>query len=186
MNPHWFDRTAPWVGLALIVAIISGGVILWQRGGASPEIRINQTDSAADLVMVDVEGAVVSPGVYSLSTTARIEDAIRSAGGLREDADMDHFLLSRASLLQDGQLIRIPVKGETAASTSGTTDTALAGTCVNLNLASQTELDTLNGIGPVYAKKIIDNRPYTQITDLVTKKVISQSIFNGLSDKICI
>ncbi len=187
MDRNWYDRFAPWIGFVMIAAIIMGGVLLWQRNAAVPAIRITAGSSDGDMVKVDVKGAVVTPGVYELSVTARIEDAISAAGGLTGDADMDLFTMSRASTVTDGQLIRIPSRSSTALPADGpSADAVLSGSCINLNSATTGELDSLPGIGVSRANSIITNRPYAALTELIVKKVLTQSIYDGLADKICI
>ena len=57
---------------------------------------------------------------------------------------------------------------------------------VNINTASETELDALPGVGPVTAQKIISNRPYQKIDDLVSKKAVGASVFSKIKDQISI
>lgn len=111
----------------------------------------------ADDVVVYVSGAVASPGVLSLPATSRVIDAITAAGGARPEADLESINLAR--ILVDGEQIRVGVVGESpppASSADG--PTAGTGTCVRLATATEDELQTLPGIGPALATRIISYR----------------------------
>lgn len=111
----------------------------------------------ADDVVVYVSGAVASPGVLSLPATSRVIDAITAAGGATPEADLESINLAR--ILVDGEQIRVGVVGESpppASSADG--PTAGTGTCVRLATATEDELQTLPGIGPALATRIISYR----------------------------
>jgi hypothetical protein len=107
-----------------------------------------------DAVVVYVSGAVASPGVLTLPASSRVIDAITAAGGARPEADLESINLAR--ILVDGEQIRVAVVGESppAGSEAGTP----AGTCVRLATATEAELQTLPGIGPALATRIISYR----------------------------
>lgn len=144
---------------------------------ASPAVK-NDTSH----IVVDVRGAVVSPGVYELPLEARVQDALIIAGGLAEGADRNFVSksINLAQKIQDGSKVYIPFIGETVAGVSTQT------TGININTASESELDTLSGIGPATASKIIENRPYQAVEDLVSKKVIGQKTFEKIKEKITV
>lgn len=130
------------------------------------------------VVVVDVGGAVRSPGVYRLPAGSRVGDAIAAAGGYgaRVDAELADRQLNLAAVVHDGDEIHVPARGEDTAPTaadggSGST----AGRPIDLNRASADQLDTLPGIGPVTAAKIIAARelaPFASVDDLATRKVV--------------
>jgi competence protein ComEA len=112
-------------------------------------------------VVVDVAGAVADPGVYRLPAGTRVNDAIQRAGGATSRAELDAINL--AARLTDGQQIIIPARAESpvgVAAGSGVADSAGAdpATPINVGTASVEDLDTIEGIGPVTAQKILEFR----------------------------
>lgn len=129
-------------------------------------------------IAIDVAGAVLKPGVYKLASDARIQDGLVAAGGISEDADrawIDRYI-NLAAKVADGTKIYIPFKGENMVGNTSST--------ININSASQSGLESLSGIGPVAAEKIIANRPYGAIDELLTKKVVGKSVFEKIKDHI--
>ena len=128
--------------------------------GPSPSPSAPASASAgerADDVVVYVSGAVASPGVLTLPAHSRVIDAITAAGGAMPEADLESINLAR--ILVDGEQIRVGVVGESpppASSAAGST--AGTGTCVRLATATEDELQTLPGIGPALATRIISYR----------------------------
>jgi competence protein ComEA len=110
---------------------------------------------AATLMVVDVAGAVRRPGLVRLAKGARVADAVARAGGLTRRAARDAVNL--AAPVSDGQQVLVPVRGSPAGSAAGGGGAAAAGP-VSLSSATPEQLDTLPGIGPVTAQKIIDYR----------------------------
>ncbi|MFN4032309.1 MAG: helix-hairpin-helix domain-containing protein [Fimbriimonadales bacterium] len=121
-------------------------------------------------IAVHVAGAVKKPGVYRLSPNSRVDDAIRLAGGARENADLD--ALNLAELITDGQKIYVPRKGETPPTTTiapstphppyapraETSKPAKTRFPIDLNTATAEQLQAIPGIGPVLAQRIVDYR----------------------------
>lgn len=145
-------------------------------------------------ITIDVEGAVEKPGVYKVSADARIQDALIAAGGLSQNADRHQVAqnLNLAAPLTDGSKLYIPAVGEqmtspgdTSSNSSGTVQGASSGP-ININQASEEELDSLPGIGPVTAQKIISNRPYQNVEDLVNKKAVGASEFSKIKDQVSV
>jgi len=137
----------------------------------------------AAVITVDVEGAVNDPGVYTLPAGSRVEDAITAAGGLGSDVDSEAYAktVNRAQKITDGVKIYIPVIG-TDQTSHNISDTQ--NELVSVNFASAAQLDVLPGVGPVTAQKIIDNRPYQSLDDLVTKKAIGPSLYDKLKNNL--
>ena len=121
--------------------------------GPSPSAPASAGDNAD--VVVYVSGAVASPGVLTLPATSRVIDAITAAGGATPEADLESINLAR--ILVDGEQIRVGVVGESPPVASAGTGTA-SGACVRLATATEDELQTLPGIGPALATRIISYR----------------------------
>ena len=151
---------------------------------------------ATSEVYVDVDGAVVTPGVYRLREGARVAQAIDAAGGLTPEADVAG--LNRASKVVDGQKIYVPHVGEQqtvdAVAGSGpgeaSVGASVASDLVNINTANAAELQTLTGVGPSMAQSIIDERtqngPFTSIDDLMRVSGIGEKKFAKIKDCICV
>ncbi len=157
-------------------------------------------------IIVEIAGSVEKPGVYKLVNDSRVEDLLISCGGLSADADRSWVerYVNRAAKLSDGQKVYIRSVEEangnaldkqiTVVSANGdggnqTTSSVLgvenAG-LTNINSASFEELDKLPGIGQVYGKKIIEQRPYSNVEELLSRKIIPASTFDKIKDKISI
>jgi len=113
-------------------------------------------------VKVHVTGCVKKPGVVDLTTESRVQDAIASAGGASEDADVSS--LNLAARVIDGEKIHVPRKGEVVVAPATATGRNVQGSKatlngqVSLNSAGLNELDQLPGVGPATAQKIIEYR----------------------------
>lgn len=189
------------IGLS-VIGLVLLSIGLMQLGGSRtsrdvPSVSSNEvlaTTSAKDafgLLTVDVEGAVVHPGVYRVAADARVQDALVAAGGFADTADRALIAktLNLASKLADGAKIYIPKVGEAAAGSAGVSSADSAGSqvhLVNLNSASADELDSLPGVGPATAQKIIAGRPYNTINDLLTKKIVSSTVFDKVKDLVTV
>lgn len=166
-------------------------------GDASPDDESSAKSSSAAEAYVDVDGAVVRPGVYRLKDGARVSQAIDAAGGLTVEADVTG--LNRASKITDGQKIYVPTVGEQQAAVAvGGAESSAATTpgagsssgLVNINTASAAELQTLSGIGPSMAQSIIDDRskngPFASVDDLMRVSGIGEKKLAKIKDCICI
>lgn len=141
-------------------------------------------------VVVHVDGAVASPGVYELPAGSRANDAVSAAGGLAEGADTT--ALNLAAELADGEKIYVPLEGEGAAApqTPSSAGAADAGGPVNLNTATAEELDELPGIGEATAQAILEDReangPFASPEDLMRVSGIGEKKFERLEGLVCV
>lgn len=140
-------------------------------------------------IKVDISGAIEEPGVYSLTADSRVEDLIKRSGGFLRSANKE-FIAKNLNLSQkitDGMKVYIPFEGEQAttvlAATSNQSSTNTSG-LIGLNTALISQLDSLPGIGPITAQKIIDNRPYSDVSELLSKKVVGKSTFEKIKDLV--
>ena len=144
------------------------------------------------MVKVDVSGAVVNPGVYSLPSDSRMEDALKAAGGVTQSADPAYLTknINLAQKLSDGIKIYVPQVAEQtpeAASVMGENVADMGqNILININSASAVELDKLPGVGPARAQKIIDARPYSGIEELVTKKAVTGSVYDEIKNMVSV
>ena len=112
--------------------------------------------AAARPLVVDVVGAVREPGLYHLAAGARVADAVAQAGGLSRRAD--RRAVNLAALVADGQQVVVAARGSPGAAATSGSSPAAPGAPVSLSAASAEQLDTLPGIGPVTAQKIVTFR----------------------------
>jgi competence protein ComEA len=135
-------------------------------------------------IRVSIQGAVTSPGVYTLPPNSMAQDAIQAAGGFALDAEFQRINL--AARIADGQEIRVPTKAPAIPSSAYTQPIATGK--INLNTASLAQLDTLPGIGPALAQRIIDYRekigPFQTVDDLLKVKGIGASLFESIRDQV--
>jgi competence protein ComEA len=125
----------------------------------------------AQQVVVDVAGAVRRPGVYRLPRGSRVADAIERAGGTTRRAEAT--LVNRAAPVADGQQVLVPARGVPALASGAPGGGAPHGAStapIDLNTATAEQLDTLPGVGPVTAQKIVAYRqthgPFTSVDQL--------------------
>lgn len=196
---------------ATIITIITIGVYFASRSSAisdDPEIYSDtETKLINHNIIIDIAGAVVKPGVYEVSSSARLQDALNLAQGLTEEADKIFFSrnFNRARLLSDQEKIYIPFSWEintgifvenartldysnpvVPTNNSVVTNTNQSPIIINLNTASAEELDTLPGVGAVTVNKIINGRPYNTIEELLNKKVVNKGVYEKIKSLITI
>jgi len=147
------------------------------------------TETPAPL-RVHMAGAVLEPGVYELPRDSRVIDGIEAAGGLHPDADADGVNL--ADRCQDGARVYIPFRGTSAppepTPVSGASRFAGALGMVNINLATTAELETLPGIGPALAARIVAHRethgPFAAPEEIIQVSGIGDAIYANIKDRI--
>lgn len=142
-------------------------------------------------LLVHVLGAVANPGLMTLAPGARVLDAVAAAGGLTDDADLSTVNLARP--VSDGEQLAVPRIGEplpaSPAAGPGSGPGAGAST-VNLNTATQADLETLPRIGPALAARILDwrtaNGRFASPSDLLAVTGIGEKLFDGLKDRVTV
>ena len=146
-------------------------------------------------LMIDISGAVKTPGVYQLPQESRMQGVIQMAGGLIPDANTS--AVNMAARLMDGQKIIIPLEGEEIPITKSNPVEEISGATsvadmqpININTATQEELETLPGIGPSKAAAIIEYRsshgPFTTLEDILEVSGIGEKTLDGFKDWIVI
>jgi len=181
------------LAVAGIVALRPAGqveVVAPLGGGGTGASHWAGASASQAVVVVQVAGAVARPGVYSLPAGSRVADAIQAAGGYSTEVDprAAETKLNLAAKLQDAQLIAVPRRGETSSGSSGAGTSTTPG-LINLNTATAEQLDTLPGVGPATAQKIIASReekPFAKIDDLVTRKVVTASVLAKLRSLVTV
>ncbi|HYX85802.1 MAG TPA: helix-hairpin-helix domain-containing protein [Gaiellales bacterium] len=152
--------------VALVLILLAGRFVL-HAGTTTPAAPLpppptegaGVTGLPSGRVVVDVVGAVRRPGLYRLEQGSRIADAVARAGGATRKADL--AMINLAAPLADGEQVVVPKRGAPGASTAGTGGSSTPGVPagpVHLNTATLEQLDSLPGIGPVTAQKILDYR----------------------------
>ena len=162
------------IAFGIVIGLLAAGVILL----ASSQPRGNPISLSPpptpEPLTVHVSGAVTHPGVYTLSRESRVVDAIEAAGGLLPNAN--DKVLNLAARLQDGQMIQVyaiptPRPSLTPSATPAYRSTPTITHLVNINTASVQELESLPGIGPVLAQRIVKYRtkygPFKKIEDIL-------------------
>ncbi len=173
------------LGLVVLSGAVGLGIM---RGQAQPmqsvpiEASGDETGVSGELY-VHVLGQVEQPGLYVLDTGARVVDALAVAGGTLDDADLKTVNLARP--LSDGEQLIVPAIG--AASEDGSS-TAAGDGLVDINNADQQALETLPGIGPALAQRIIswreENGRFRAVDDLLAVPGIGDSVLGGLKDLV--
>jgi competence protein ComEA len=201
MRPPSRSQLVGYAVLAVVVLAI-GGRWLAARGShpqpagfgapAPPPPRRVEVRTGGREAIVHVAGAVRRPGVYKLAAGRRVQDAIRCAGGPTGHADLDAINL--AAPVQDGVQIMVPAKGvatagvATGAAGGGGSAPGAPAAPVDLNTATEEQLDTLDGVGPATAAKILDYRRqhggFRSIDDLIQVPGIGPKKFAALKGKV--
>src|SRR5262245_34275142 len=167
------SQLAVYAVVALVVLVLGVRYLQGQGGGdgavasaggvraARTPARVEIAPRATRAALVHVAGAVRHPGVYRMRDGDRIKDAVQRAGGARGGADLNAINL--AAKVADGQQVVVPRRGvaASAAGSSGAADGAGPAppqAPISLNTATAEQLDTLDGVGPATAQKILDYR----------------------------
>lgn len=186
--------------LVLILVILIIALIVRVKNSSTKEVRVDASENNLRIheMYVDIGGAVKNPGVYQVKEDTRLYEVVSMAGGFSENADLN--TINQAAFVEDGQKIIIPTISkdgseinesldETGNITRSNTNIDTSSDKVNINSASKDELETLNGIGPVIAQRIIEHRSisrFESIEDIMSVKGIGNAIFEKIKDKITV
>ncbi len=188
--------------LLLVVSGMLAAALIWLT--ASPprgEPVLLHPPPTPPPLQVHVTGAVSKPGVYPLAPGARLQEAIEAAGGIVEVGDLAG--LNLAMKLSDGDRVEVPFLPPTRTPTASPGSTAVEAPqtqpsgaqaerngLININLATQSQLETLPGIGPATAQKIIayreDHGPFEIISDIVNVSGIGPATYDKIKDSITV
>lgn len=199
--------------ITVAVAFVAGGIYFFSQQGEDPadtedifsvtakeaemEQSVNESAAEPEIIKVDVKGAVKSPGIFTAQAGDRVIDLISAAGSFTEKADTDK--VNFAQIIEDQMVIYVPEIGEEDkgnleniqvgmsgdAVTKGT-----SGGLVNLNTATQEDLQTLTGIGPSKANAILEYREtigkFKEVDELKQVTGIGDKTFERLRDSISV
>lgn len=187
---------------AFATAVLVGMLSPHGESGHVPAVSVTAGDSGtstptptpAAVLYVHVLGAVARPGLYTLPAGSRVVDAVGVAGGMTADAEQAGVNLARP--LTDGEQLVVPHVGDPvqpaqgAAGPADTSTGAVPGGKVNLNTATEEQLESLPRVGPAMAAKILawrtQNGRFTSIEDLMNVSGIGQKTFDGLKDLVTV
>ncbi len=190
-----------WMGQAagILVVLIAGILYSCGRQSTGEELELwtepaeesasvpgQEVSTEASRIFVHVCGAVNAPGVYELAAGSRYQDAVRAAGGFAENAE--ETFLNLATVLTDGEQLRVPTVEEAASREASREQEAEADSRVDINQAGREELMTLPGIGEVRAEAILqyreENGPFSSVEELMNVPGIKESTFGQIKEKI--
>jgi competence protein ComEA len=186
----WFDlHYSPRQKRALLIIgslILVLSVFIVARGNSQPDeaMEVIPITIAEPEIFVDVTGAVNKPGVYTLTGKSRVIDAIKAAGDSAPGADLSTINLAR--VLNDGEQIYVD---STVVNSNGMrVSKAVRSGPININRATARQLDTLDGVGPVIAQRIVDyrkiNGSFLTIDDLQKVSGIGAAKFAQIKAKV--
>ena len=199
--------------ITVAMAFVAGGIYFFSQQGEDPadtedifsvtakeaemEQSVNESAAEPEIIKVDVKGAVKSPGIFTAQAGDRVIDLISSAGSFTEKADTDK--VNFAQIIEDQMVIYVPEIGEEdkgnleniQVGTSGDAVTkGTSGGLVNLNTATQEDLQTLTGIGPSKADAILEYREtvgkFKEVDELKQVTGIGDKTFERLRDSISV
>lgn len=196
-----------WYYISLAIIAISISILFWYSNRDISSTLSNQVSHVVAQeqkpscsLFIDVSGAVTNPNVYCLPEGSLIIDAIKKAGGFKKGLYAKEYIQSNINLaqkLESNQKLYIPFKNEFKYSklkydlvpvvdTIDVSKGGDSGNCISINIGSLEELDSLKGVGPSLAQKIIEGRPYKQVEDLNNISGIGDSLYSSIKDSVCL
>lgn len=186
-------KLKPYMIIVLILCILVGIYFLWpiitdesdsvlSDGAIDGNSSISNVAEISNKPIAYITGAVVSPGLYELESSATVGDVIKLAGGLLPYADVESINMAKS--VTGGDHIHVVFNFH------GNPEALLRGNKMNINTATAKELDALPGIGPAMAKRIEEYRsqkgPFTSVEGIKGVKGIGDGLFKKIKDKITI
>lgn len=155
--------------------------------GMLESVAASSSPTQSGSIVVDVEGAVVRPGIIEVPAGSRVADALRIAGGYSDAADLGAAAsrINLAAVLSDGAQIVVPVIGASSGAGGPGGGGGAGNGLVDLNHATPEELEALPGIGPVTVQKIVAaraERPFTSLEDAVEREVLDNGQLEQIRD----
>ncbi len=138
-----------------------------------PQVPHAMVTERAETKTIEIKGEVNKPGVYEVAWEATIAQVLQEANDVTEDADLSS--INQTQVIENGTVLIIPKKQEQQ--------------CISINTATAEQLDTLPGIGPKIAQRIIEERtsaPFVLLEDIKRVKGIGDKLFEKMKDKICL
>ncbi len=188
------------IALVAVVGVTVAGAGFWYVRSLPAPVRVRSgpaealvpaptaSASPTTVILVDVAGWVRRPGVYEFAEGARVIDAIDAAGGARPGAVLSS--LNLAAPLVDGTQVLVTKESQSAPTTETGTGTSGAPGLVNVNSATNAELETLPGIGEVIAQAIVDHRtengPFTSVEQLVDVSGIGDATLENIRELVTV
>ena len=197
------SQLAVYVAAAIAIALLGARYVRAAQEGAPPQggtpaVQVEEERSGGEeggRAVVHVAGAVREPGVYRLREGDRVADAVDRAGGATGRADLT--LLNLAAEVEDGRQVVVPERGAAGSGVAGGGGAAGTGATggaqappVNLNTATLEQLDTLEGVGPGIAQRILDYRDeqgsFGNVDELGQVPGIGEKRMAALRDKVTV
>jgi competence protein ComEA len=173
--------------------LVDGGTRIEGVASAAPGSPGVAVGGAGGELVVEIVGAVQRPGVYRMPSGSRVGDLLEAAGGYgpRVDTGQAERSLNLAAPLGDGDQVRVPSRDDPAATGGGPSASSrvAAGAAIDLNTASQAELEALPGVGPATAGKIIAAReeaPFGAVEELRSRGILGEKTFEKLRDLVTV
>ncbi|KRP28770.1 MAG: hypothetical protein ABS31_04625 [Actinobacteria bacterium BACL2 MAG-120507-bin38] len=168
---YTYSQRRALIAISLVAILFATFLFTNTRGRAvaqeSPKPALTMP-AVAKTILIHVAGKVKRPDVYPLLAGSRVSDAIKAAGGAQKGVDLSDINLAR--VLVDGEQVYVGYVAKVSSSSSKSSKTRFTGV-INVNRATKAEFDSLTGIGPVLASRIINyrsaNGPFLALDDLL-------------------
>ena len=168
---YTYSQRRALIAISLVAILFATFLFTNTRGRAVAQESAKPTltiPAVAKTILIHVAGKVKRPDVYPLLAGSRVSDAIKAAGGAQKGVDLSDINLAR--VLVDGEQVYVGYVAKVSSSSSKSSKTRFTGV-INVNRATKAEFDSLTGIGPVLASRIINyrsaNGPFLALDDLL-------------------